>query len=84
MNFNSQLESNPLHRRSSNAWAHQNDSMTGGVWYTQRDGAVYAIVLDWPQSDILQLGSVTLDADSKVFMLGCDDPLKVGAARSRG
>ena len=53
--------------------------MTSGVWYTQRDGAVYAIVLDWPDTDILQLGSVTLAADSKVFMLGCEDPIKVGA-----
>ncbi|KAF0295239.1 Alpha-L-fucosidase [Amphibalanus amphitrite] len=61
---------------SSKPWSHQNDTLTSGVWYTQRDGAVFAIVLDWPESDVLQLGAVTLAADSKVFMLGCQDPLK--------
>ena len=62
---------------SSKPWTHQNDTLTAGVWYTQRQGSVYAIVLDWPEHDILQLGAVSLAADSKVFMLGCQDPIKV-------
>jgi len=60
----------------SNPWAIQNDTATSGVWYTQRDGNVYAIVLDWPADDVVQLGSVELAADSKVKMLGCADPLQ--------
>jgi len=61
---------------ASNPWAVQNDTLTAGVWYTQREGMVYAIVLEWPAEDVLQLGSVELAADSKVTMLGCAEPLK--------
>ncbi|XP_037090729.1 alpha-L-fucosidase-like [Pollicipes pollicipes] len=61
---------------SSKAWHHQNDSTTSGVWYTQREKSVYAIVLDWPDRDILTLGSITMAADGKVLMLGHKDPLK--------
>lgn len=61
----------------SQPWSAQNDSLTSGVWYTQQGGVVYAIVLEWPEDDIVRLASASLpDEEAKVMMLGCDSPLK--------
>jgi len=44
----------------SNPWVeHQNDTLTSGVWYTQKDGATYASVLSWPGNNLLRLGAVS-------------------------
>ena len=61
---------------ASQPWSVQNDTVTSGVWYTQRDGHVYAIVLDWPGAEGVVLGSVDLPVESKVMMLGYEDPLQ--------
>ncbi|KAF0301354.1 Alpha-L-fucosidase [Amphibalanus amphitrite] len=69
---------------SSKPWTVQNDTTTSGVWYTQRDGSVYAIVLDWPAADGVVLGSVELPADAKVAMLGYAEPLQWTQAAEGG
>lgn len=43
---------------SSKPWTAQNDSLTENVWYTSNNGAVFAIVLFWPESNFVKLGSV--------------------------
>ncbi|XP_064478248.1 alpha-L-fucosidase-like [Ornithodoros turicata] len=57
---------------ASKPWKYQNDSYTPGVWYTQKDGNVYAYVLQWPKGNVLALESLQLDAGSRVTLLGCD------------
>lgn len=39
-------------------WEYQDDSRTGSVWYTKNGEAVYAITLQWPENNVLKLGSV--------------------------
>ena len=41
----------------SSPWSTQNDSLRGDVWYTARQGDVYAIALSWPEDGQLKLGS---------------------------
>ncbi|XP_063920777.1 plasma alpha-L-fucosidase-like [Zophobas morio] len=41
----------------SNAWSVQNDYFTSGVWYTVKEPIVYAIVLNWPHDNLLNIGS---------------------------
>lgn len=56
----------------SNPWTeHQKDTITSGVWYTQRDGATYASVLSWPENNVLRLGAVTqlFNEATKVIIL---------------
>ncbi|XP_046582110.1 alpha-L-fucosidase-like [Haliotis rubra] len=55
---------------SSKPWVAQNDTVTPGVWYTQRAGTVYAIVLNWPQPGQLILGSALPKTGMKVSLLG--------------
>ena len=69
---------------ASGPWSVQNDTATSGVWYTQRAGSVYAIVLDWPPADGLVLASVELPADAKVLMLGYGEPLQWTQAAGGG
>lgn len=40
----------------SSPWIVQNDTL-GETWYTERNGTVYAITLEWPQDGIYELGS---------------------------
>nr|XP_045615843.1 alpha-L-fucosidase-like [Procambarus clarkii] len=54
----------------STPWTHQNDSVTPGVWYTQKGNLVYSIVLSWPKGDTLTLGSVLSTSQTSVTMLG--------------
>ncbi|KAJ4431861.1 hypothetical protein ANN_20467 [Periplaneta americana] len=66
---------------SSRPWASQNDTITPGVWYTKSgenvvDPVVYAIVLDWPQGNILTLGAPQLADQSTVSLLGYSQPLQ--------
>ncbi|XP_046569367.1 alpha-L-fucosidase-like [Haliotis rubra] len=55
---------------ASKPWVAQNDTVTPGVWYTQREGTVYAIVLKWPQPGQLILGSALPKTGMKVSLLG--------------
>ncbi|XP_046572689.1 alpha-L-fucosidase-like isoform X1 [Haliotis rubra] len=55
---------------SSKPWVAQNDTVTPGVWYTQKGGTVYAIVLNWPQPGQLILGSALPKTGMKVSLLG--------------
>ncbi|XP_074029408.1 plasma alpha-L-fucosidase-like [Leptinotarsa decemlineata] len=59
----------------------QNDTTSDGVWYTKKDGAVYAIALFWPKDNTLVLGGI-MDifkiVEPKITLLGNeeDGPLK--------
>ncbi|KAK3859825.1 hypothetical protein Pcinc_034081 [Petrolisthes cinctipes] len=55
---------------SSRPWTHQNDSLTPGVWYTSRGDRVYAMVLEWPEDDLVKLGSVVTTKHTSITMLG--------------
>nr|CAB3247395.1 alpha-L-fucosidase-like [Phallusia mammillata] len=56
---------------SSTPWRAQNDSLSEGIWYTAKKGAVYAFVLNWPTDNLLKLGEpVSMGTESKVTMLG--------------
>jgi len=39
----------------SRPWTHQNDTLNGHVWYTKKNQIVYAIVLQWPENDVLKV-----------------------------
>ncbi|XP_044747812.1 alpha-L-fucosidase [Coccinella septempunctata] len=64
----------------SRPWLHQNDSFTSDVWYTQKSGAIYAIVLNWPERNVLKLSDVqdlfNRSSVVEVVMLGNNDSLK--------
>ncbi|KAK7066957.1 Tissue alpha-L-fucosidase [Halocaridina rubra] len=51
-------------------WVYQNDTITPGIWYTTKDDTVFAIVLEWPEEEILVMNSVTASGGSRVRMLG--------------
>jgi len=60
----------------------QNDTLTKNVWYTARKNAkstngydVYAIVLFWPEDNILNLGSPLTTPSTSVTLLGLKNPL---------
>ncbi|CAL4063221.1 unnamed protein product, partial [Meganyctiphanes norvegica] len=57
---------------STTPWKYQNDTLTTGVWYTQREDAVYATVLNWPEDNQLTLGSVKATEKTVITMLGQD------------
>ena len=56
-------------------WSVQNDTLTSGVWYTSKDSDVYAIVLNWPDGNVLNLGAATplFGSSSEVILLGNED-----------
>ncbi|XP_037785480.1 alpha-L-fucosidase-like [Penaeus monodon] len=54
-------------------WKHQNDTLTPGVWYTSKGSLVYAMVLSWPEKDVLTLGSVRSTPQTHVSMLAYQD-----------
>lgn len=59
----------------SKPWTYQNDTTQPGVWYTQKGSSVYAIVLQWPTDNVLEVSSpvelFTSNA-TPVYMLGSD------------
>ncbi|KAJ8038027.1 Alpha-L-fucosidase [Holothuria leucospilota] len=61
---------------SSKPWRAQNDTLTKGVWYTMKNPIVYAFVLDWPEDNVLDLGSPVPSAETIVTMLGVETPLQ--------
>jgi len=60
----------------SRPWVHQNESSGADVWYTSRGGNVYAIVLEWPEDDILILADPVSKEDTKVSLLGLEESLE--------
>ncbi|XP_028395159.1 alpha-L-fucosidase-like [Dendronephthya gigantea] len=56
---------------ASKPWRVQNETKTPGIWYTSKDGIAYAIVLQWPTDNTLELMAPTTDpSQTKVAMLG--------------
>ncbi|CAG2106377.1 unnamed protein product [Medioppia subpectinata] len=51
-------------------WKHQNDTIAKNVWYTQKAQSVYAIALDWPQTNQLTLGAVDTKIVDTIQLLG--------------
>ncbi|XP_032691196.1 alpha-L-fucosidase-like [Odontomachus brunneus] len=53
-------------------WSVQNDTLTGTVWYTQSkdNKQLYASILQWPNDDILYLGSLKPSENSQIYLLG--------------
>ncbi|KAK2715940.1 hypothetical protein QYM36_010493 [Artemia franciscana] len=59
----------------SHPWKSQEDSSTSGVWYTQRDGNVYGIVLFWPKQELLYLHDPLPSNKTVITLLGYPDSL---------
>jgi alpha-L-fucosidase len=60
----------------SRPWTYQNDTVTSGVWYTQKqneeipsDKQVYAFVFNWPE-DTLELGAPIASPETQITLLG--------------
>ncbi|EGI64546.1 Plasma alpha-L-fucosidase [Acromyrmex echinatior] len=53
-------------------WTVQNDTLTGSVWYTlsKNEKQLYASILEWPDDNILLLGSLKLSKNSQIHLLG--------------
>ncbi|CAG0887104.1 unnamed protein product [Cyprideis torosa] len=62
-------------------WIYQNDTLTPGIWYNEKNGVVYGTLLKWPSKD----GAVTFGAiknqegnsELSVRMLGSEGELHV-------
>ncbi|XP_063225982.1 alpha-L-fucosidase-like [Bacillus rossius redtenbacheri] len=69
---------------STEAWSHQKDAASPGVWYTKsKDGSsVFALVLQWPKNNVLHLGSPRLSDESNVTLLGNNMALEWAPASS--
>ncbi|XP_037069555.1 alpha-L-fucosidase-like [Pollicipes pollicipes] len=61
----------------SRPWSTQHDAVDDSVWYTAREGLVYALVLRWPSDGALQLGSAPNVTQCR--LLGHDRTLPVAA-----
>ncbi|XP_066251248.1 alpha-L-fucosidase-like [Euwallacea similis] len=56
----------------SNPWTkYQNDTLTSGVWYTQKENSTYVSFLNWPQTGVLELEAATqlFTTSSEVYIL---------------
>ncbi|XP_050462733.1 alpha-L-fucosidase isoform X2 [Cataglyphis hispanica] len=53
-------------------WAIQNDTLTGSTWYTQskNEKQLYASILEWPEDNILLLGSLKISKNFQIQLLG--------------
>ncbi|XP_025073306.1 putative alpha-L-fucosidase [Pogonomyrmex barbatus] len=53
-------------------WTVQNDTLTGSVWYTisKNEKQLFASILEWPDNNILSLGSLKLSTNSQIYLLG--------------
>ncbi|XP_059468911.1 alpha-L-fucosidase isoform X2 [Neocloeon triangulifer] len=61
----------------SKPWTYQNETLQTGVWYTRREGYVYASVLHWPQNNLLTLHRPEVGQNNEVFILGYGGSAKV-------
>ncbi|CAG9767551.1 unnamed protein product [Ceutorhynchus assimilis] len=56
----------------SHPWVkYQNDTLTSGVWFTQKNGFTYASVLDWPENNVLKLRAVSelINSNTRIYIL---------------
>ncbi|XP_063986520.1 alpha-L-fucosidase-like [Diachasmimorpha longicaudata] len=62
----------------SRPWTTQNDTITGDTWYTMSADHLnlYAIVLTWPEDNVLKLGALSSKEKYLFSMLGFSGPLK--------
>ncbi|EFN72603.1 Plasma alpha-L-fucosidase [Camponotus floridanus] len=53
-------------------WTVQNDTLTGSTWYTQSkdEKQLYASILEWPENDILLLGSLKTSKNFQIQLIG--------------
>ena len=60
-------------------WTVQNDTLTGSVWYTlsKNETQLYASILEWPDDNILSLGSLKLSEMSQIHLLGYSSVISV-------
>lgn len=60
-------------------WKYQNDTISGDTWFTmnEQNKILYAIILSWPQDNILRLGVIELATNDKLSLLGYENTLKV-------
>lgn len=60
-------------------WSVQNDTLTGSVWYTQSkdEKQLYASILQWPNDDLLYLGSLKPPKNSQIHLLGYPSAIDV-------
>ncbi|GFR67301.1 alpha-L-fucosidase-like [Elysia marginata] len=70
---------------NSRPWTFQNDTVTPGVWYTQRKDlkAVYAFVFNWPSGDFT-LAAPQVTAETKVTLLGYPTSLSFTGLGQKG
>ncbi|KAK0177393.1 hypothetical protein PV328_001451 [Microctonus aethiopoides] len=59
-------------------WKYQNDTISGDTWFTmnEQNKILYAIILSWPQDNILRLGVIELATSDKLSLLGYENTLK--------
>ncbi|XP_046453125.1 alpha-L-fucosidase-like [Daphnia pulex] len=70
----------------SRPWIYQNDTCTPDIWYTKGKGSkelllsdpVYAIVLQWPETGVIELTVPTASASTQVSFLGYPGEIKWG------
>lgn len=63
----------------SEPWLYQNDTI-GNTWFTSKKGSVYAIVLEWPRNNIVELqraSNLFNSPETTVILLGNRYKLKV-------
>jgi len=62
-------------------WIVQNDTLTGSVWYTlsKDEKQLYASILEWPDDNILLLGSFKLSENSQIHLLGHSSVIPVSS-----
>ena len=54
----------------SKPWKYQKDASTKGVWYTTNNDHVYGMVVFYPNSEVVDFGSVNYDQVDSVQLLG--------------
>ncbi|CAK8677745.1 unnamed protein product [Clavelina lepadiformis] len=55
---------------STRPWRTFNDTLTSGVWYSYKDGTIYAFISSQPENDTLLLGAPVANSRSRVTLLG--------------
>ncbi|XP_078093949.1 tissue alpha-L-fucosidase-like [Mustelus asterias] len=60
---------------ASKPWRVQKENSTD-IWYTSKGTSVYAVFINWPSDNVLELESPKSSSNTKVTMLGISEPLK--------
>ncbi|KAL9984045.1 hypothetical protein ACROYT_G006301 [Oculina patagonica] len=69
---------------STKPWRVQNDTLNKDVWYTSKNGTVYAIALGWPFTGELTLGAPISTEHTQVTMLGYEGKFAWKPAGDKG